>query len=307
MEKNKSFHQIGLLLFFIFPLGLYFMWKYSSWNNTAKIIITGLFGLLIMVSIISSKLYYPSSKSSPQIKGAEINNPNLSPTTPPDVISDYDKQAVVKKVVDGDTVTVIINGSDETIRIIGINSPESVDPRKSVECFGIKASSKAKEMLSNQKVKLEKDESQGERDKYGRLLRYVWLDKEAIDFGAYMIQEGFAYEYTYNTPYKYQTKYRELQKEAEKNKKGLWADDACIDQMDDKSTHLNPQKPAIKTNNDSVPLQRSAFSSTDKDCKDFSTQSEAQEYFDSRGGSSINNVDRLDGSDHDGVVCESLP
>lgn len=79
----------------------------------------------------------------------------------------------VTKVVDGDTVAVDIDGVSETIRLIGINTPETKDPRKSVECFGIQASKKAEELLAGQLVELEKDETQDERDKYGRLLRYV--------------------------------------------------------------------------------------------------------------------------------------
>ena len=53
----------------------------------------------------------------------------------------------VIKVVDGDTITIDLNGKAETIRLIGINTPETVDPRKPVECFGVEASNKAKELL----------------------------------------------------------------------------------------------------------------------------------------------------------------
>ena len=134
----------------------------------------------------------------------------------------------VIKVVDGDTVTVETNGVRETIRIIGINTPETVDPRKPVECFGQEASARAHELLDNQTVTLETDATQGERDKYDRLLRYVFL-QNGSDFGKQMISEGYAYEYTYSTPYKYQQDYKTSQSDAENAKRGLWADGACSD------------------------------------------------------------------------------
>ena len=80
----------------------------------------------------------------------------------------------VESVVDGDTIKVSMNGKVETLRLIGIDTPETKDPRKPVQCFGAEASRKATELLAGQKVRLEADASQGERDKYGRLLRYVW-------------------------------------------------------------------------------------------------------------------------------------
>jgi micrococcal nuclease len=132
----------------------------------------------------------------------------------------------VMKVVDGDTIKVNINGTVETIRLIGINTPETVDPRKSVECFGVEASNKAKELLTGKKVRLENDSTQGERDKYGRLLRYVWME-DGTFFNKKMIGDGYAHEYTYNVPYKYQKEFKQAQAEAESAKRGLWADDAC--------------------------------------------------------------------------------
>jgi micrococcal nuclease len=217
------------------------------------------------------------------------------------------QEAQVVKVVDGDTVTVSIGGKNETIRIIGINTPETVDPRKPVECFGQKASEKAKEQLNGKTVQLEADATQGERDKYNRLLRFVWLDNGANDFGAMMIQEGYAYEYTYSTPYTYQTKYKELQKEAEQNKKGLWADNACPAQTNTSTSVNKTTTPSSKPTSSATQQSTTAYSSSgDKNCPDFKTHSEAQAYFNSKGGSPSNNVDNLD-ADHDGVACESLP
>jgi micrococcal nuclease len=129
----------------------------------------------------------------------------------------------VTRVVDGDTVKVRVDGKEESIRIIGIDSPESTTSK---ECFGNEASAKAKEFLGGKWVQLERDESQLNRDKYNRLLRYVWFDS-GTDFGRRMIEEGYAHEYTYNTPYNKQAQYKETYKSAKDDDKGLWSPDTC--------------------------------------------------------------------------------
>ena len=132
----------------------------------------------------------------------------------------------VIRVIDGDTVIIKIDNKTETVRLIGINTPETVDPRRPVECFGIEASNKAKEILGGEFVELEKDDLVGERDIYGRLLRYVFLEN-GTNFNEMMIREGYAYEYTYDLPYKYQNEFRQAEKEAKEMKKGLWAQGVC--------------------------------------------------------------------------------
>lgn len=133
---------------------------------------------------------------------------------------------IVSRVVDGDTIKVLIDGEEETIRIIGINTPETVDPRKPVECFGKEASDAMKEKLSvGEGVTLVSDQTQDDRDKYGRLLRYV-EDENGQDIGLLLISEGYAYEYTYQVPYERQHAYQEAEQQAKKSMRGLWGD-AC--------------------------------------------------------------------------------
>lgn len=133
----------------------------------------------------------------------------------------------VVSVIDGDTLKVNINGTTETLRLIGIDTPETVDPRKPVQCFGEEASKKAKETLTDKKVRLEADSTQGERDKYQRLLRYVYLE-DGTSFNKLMIEEGYAHEYTYQSnPYKYQTEFIDAEKSARENKRGLWGEATC--------------------------------------------------------------------------------
>lgn len=250
----------------------------------------------------------------------------------------------VIKVVDGDTVTVEISGVRETIRIIGINTPETVDPRKPVECYGQEASARAHELLDNQIVTLEGDETQGERDKYDRLLRYVFLSNGS-DFGKQMISEGYAYEYTYSAPYKYQQDYKTSQSDAENAKRGLWADGACGDAtgdsgtpqeattVTDTSSQSSNTAPATEsttntesattttttteTSTTSAPVIPESASPTTTascscsaniyNCGDFTTHAEAQAVHDCCVAQVGYDVHKLDGTDNDGLACESLP
>lgn len=135
----------------------------------------------------------------------------------------------VVEVVDGDTVKVDYNGKTETVRLIGVDTPEVVDPRTTVQCFGEEASIHARTILSGKSVKLEADSTQSDRDKYSRLLRYVFLE-DGTNFNKRMIADGYAYEYTYEVPYKYQQEFKTAQTEAQNGSKGLWAANTCSGQ-----------------------------------------------------------------------------
>lgn len=133
----------------------------------------------------------------------------------------------VQRVIDGDTISVSINGKNETLRLIGMDTPETVDPRKPVQCFGREASTKAKEILTGKMVRLESDSTQSNRDKYQRLLRYVFLE-DGTFFNKLMIGDGYAHEYTYQSnPYKYQAEFIKAEKQARENNRGLWSPDSC--------------------------------------------------------------------------------
>lgn len=129
----------------------------------------------------------------------------------------------VVRVVDGDTVIASVDSKDTSIRIIGMDAPESTITK---ECFGNESSAKAKEFLEGKWIQLERDESQTDTDKYDRLLRYVWFDS-GTDFGRRMIEEGYAFEYTYNTPYNKQAQYKETAAQAKGKQMGLWSPNTC--------------------------------------------------------------------------------
>lgn len=150
------------------------------------------------------------------------NQPQTSAKTEPPAINLYS----VTGVVDGDTIKISMNGKEETFRLIGMDTPETVDPRKPVQCFGKEASNKAKEFLTSKKIRIETDSTQGELDKYGRRLAYIYRE-DGLFYNKYMIEQGYAHEYTYNTPYKYQAEFKAAQKSAQDNQRGLWSPDTC--------------------------------------------------------------------------------
>ncbi|EKD65151.1 MAG: hypothetical protein ACD_50C00175G0006 [uncultured bacterium] len=267
--------------------------KFRSGKKKFLIILV-IFIIILLLSLFVGGTSKKIFKIENEATGRGVAGIQTNPTAIPGSRSDTTKQlATVVKVIDGDTITVSINGKNEVVRIIGIDTPEVVDPRKKVECFGKEASEKAKVIFEeNKTVLLESDPTQGERDRYQRLLRYVWIDDDKTDFGKFMIGEGYASEYTYIVPYKYQNEYKQVEIEASEAKRGLWADNAC-----DSNTTISPttkQQPSVNA------------SDGDRDCSDFETHDEAQAYFEGKGGSPTNNVDRLD-ADGDGIACESLP
>lgn len=133
---------------------------------------------------------------------------------------------IVTKVIDGDTITIDNNGILEKVRLIGVDTPETVDPRKPVQCFGKEASAFTKSLLLNKEVRLESDRTQGDRDKYGRMLRYVFL-KDGTLVNEKIVAEGYGHEYTYHTPYKYQAELKIAERSARELQKGLWGASVC--------------------------------------------------------------------------------
>ena len=132
----------------------------------------------------------------------------------------------VTKAVDGDTIWVDNNGQRLKIRMIGLDTPETVDPRKPVQCFGREALAQAKTILGGQSVYLETDPSQDTIDKYGRTLAYVWTASGRL-FNLDMIADGYAFEYTYDLPYRYQADFKTAEGDARTQSRGLWSPDAC--------------------------------------------------------------------------------
>lgn len=130
---------------------------------------------------------------------------------------------IVVHVVDGDTIDVQPPGGEkERVRLIGIDTPETVDPRKPEQCYGAQASARLKELLSEKMVTLTAKPDE-DKDDYGRLLRYVALDGK--DVGSMMLGEGYAQSLCKKFPHPKCDLYEQLQQKAMSMHLGRWA--AC--------------------------------------------------------------------------------
>jgi micrococcal nuclease len=128
----------------------------------------------------------------------------------------------VVNVDDGDTIVVNMNGKKETVRFIGVDTPEIHDPRKAVQCFGQAASNYTKGLIGSSTVRLEADPLSTNRDRYNRLLRYIYLpDGRLVE--AEIIKNGYGFAYT-SFPFTKSQEFLNLQSEARQNQRGLWHD-----------------------------------------------------------------------------------
>jgi micrococcal nuclease len=144
------------------------------------------------------------------------------PTRPDDAEGPYP----VVDVVDGDTIKVEIDGEKVTVRVVGIDTPETKDPRRPVQCFGREASAQAEALLDGQDVWLATDPTQDRYDRYDRLLAHVWLPDGRL-FEWVMVHDGYAHEYTYALPYQHQADLQEAERDARDAGRGLWAPASC--------------------------------------------------------------------------------
>lgn len=144
-------------------------------------------------------------------------------------IGSTDRGLEVIRVVDGDTIHVRRDGQDVTVRLIGMNTPETVKENSPVECYGPEASDYAKGLLTGQKVTLEYDSTQGQTDQYGRTLAYVWLENADGSLSLVNLDEitqGYARERQYGpTPYAWKSQFKAAQSAARDAGAGLWS--AC--------------------------------------------------------------------------------
>jgi micrococcal nuclease len=134
-----------------------------------------------------------------------------------------DGPMTVTRVVDGDTIKV---SNGKTLRLIGVDTPETVDPRKPVQCFGREASAHAHALLDGVTVWLEYDPTQGRLDRYGRTLAYVWMSDGRL-YNETIIGDGYAHQYTYDLPYRYRNAFLAAERSARDAGRGLWSPTTC--------------------------------------------------------------------------------
>jgi micrococcal nuclease len=188
----------------------------------------------------------------------------------------------VQRVVDGDTVKLEKIGK---VRLIGVDTPETKDPRRPVQYFGKEASEFLSKTLSGKKVRLEYD--QNPKDKYQRTLAYLFLE-DGTFVNALIIKEGYGFAYT-RFPFKHLEEFRNLERQAREQKKGLWANQAEVAK---RTTSQKPNAPSAKT------LAQGPCASK-KACWQIQTCEEAKQQLKDCGPTGID-------GDRDGIPCERL-
>ena len=150
--------------------------------------------------------------------GLRLSSP-VAPIYPANqqVLKQAQSLPTVTRVIDGDTVVVEGIG---TVRLIGVDTPETVDPRRPVQYFGKEASDFTKQLATGKRVRLEFD--QDRTDRYGRTLAYVYLQPENLLLNAEIIRQGYGFAYT-QFPFRMMEHFRALEREAREAGRGLWA------------------------------------------------------------------------------------
>lgn len=134
-----------------------------------------------------------------------------------------ENEGEVVRVVDGDTIHVMVGGVREKVRYIGVDTPETVHPRKGVECFGKRASAYNGRLVDGERVRLVTDVEQ--RDRYGRLLAYVYRVRDGRFVNAALAREGYALALTIPPNVRFADRFARLTREARDADRGLWS--AC--------------------------------------------------------------------------------
>lgn len=310
MDKKRLLKYGGLalacvILFPIAPLILGFFGIYkivkSNYTKGKK------WGLVILVVILSFFLTgkitdaLPSSSTvstpKPEVKSEQTESSPIpflpTPTSDPNITI-----TKVVNVVDGDTFKI---ESGETVRLIGIDTPETVHPSKPVQCYGKEASLITQELIEGKEIKLEKDVS--EKDKYGRLLRYVYVGDVFVN--EYLVREGYAMSSSYPPDIKYQDKFVEAQKKAQEESKGLWNTSSCpsptpkpiTTPRPTTSTYSQPA-PTSAPNTSGGTTSGSYTCNCSKTCSQMSSCAEAQYQLNVCGCSARD-------ADDDGIACDS--
>lgn len=127
----------------------------------------------------------------------------------------------VSHFVDGDTIIVDMNGHDETVRFIGVDTPETHKPNTPVQCYGPEAAAYTHQLIGASQIRLQADPLDTNRDRYGRLLRYIYLpDGRLVE--EELIRNGYGFAYT-SFPFEKKSRFIEIEKTSRSNKIGLWA------------------------------------------------------------------------------------
>lgn len=168
---------------------------------------------VVLIAYISAQFLNSGEYSNELLPSPKPPNPTVLSVNTTEPLSNT---FTVTKIIDGDTIEL---SNKQKVRYIGIDTPETVDPRRPDGCFGREASEKNKELVLGKTVTLEKDVN--ETDRFGRLLRYVYVDGQMVN--EVLVRDGYAKAVTFPPDVKYQSKFTDLEKSARENKAGLWS------------------------------------------------------------------------------------
>jgi micrococcal nuclease len=211
--------------------------------------------------------------------------------------------ATVTRVVDGDTVEISpAVGGIEEVRLIGVDTPETVDPSEGVEPYGPQASSFTKAQLEGKRVALEFDEER--EDQYGRLLAYIHVGGQM--FNETLLRQGYAQLYIVAPNDKYEPQFRQVQQQARTAGRGIWGltrEQQC--ELADRCNGIGEGSPGCQAGRTPSPpapgAPQEASPGEGRDCADFPSQPAAQAELD-RDPTDPNGLD----DDGDGQACETF-
>ena len=152
---------------------------------------------------------------------AQTQPAEIPPIIPVPDFSQVPAEPVVR-IVDGDTIAVVRGGQEVKVRLIGVDTPETVHPSKPVEAYGKEASRFTTNLLKGEKVYLVRDPTKAEQsDQYGRLLAFVYRAPDGLFVNAEIIRQGYGHAYV-QYPFRYTEEFRALERFAREAGKGLW-------------------------------------------------------------------------------------
>lgn len=169
--------------------------------------------LTIFLVVFGSGRFAGTKEKLAQIKQPQIPQEATATAT---IAGNTMETVFVSRVIDGDTIEI---EGGRRVRYIGINTPEIGDPRQSSDCFGKEAADENKRLVEGRQVRMEKDVS--ETDKYGRLLRYVYVGDIMVN--DLLVRQGFANVSTFPPDVQYTARFVKAQKEAKDANRGLWS------------------------------------------------------------------------------------
>jgi micrococcal nuclease len=193
-------------------------------SHKIRYAISGRLKLAITVASLLAALFVACFDQLSASRKTQNPPPVQQPTDLSDQLRYHQKEFLVTRVVDGDTLHIDAPDGDHrttTVRLIGVDTPETKKPNTPVAYYGPEASAFAKEVADGKRVTIWLDTISATRDRYGRLLAYVKLPDGRV-LNELLISEGYGYAYTV-FKHGYSQKYVQLEAGAKRAKKGLWA------------------------------------------------------------------------------------